>query len=211
MSQNEAIKEAKTLCTHTIREAEAHQAKLISEAEAQHATCIKEAKVKLCLHHSRGRELLLCSYQEGGVPWCQTGLLHSTVTCWGHAASWDGSHRRLGERSPLLPHHLWGSPMGQPPQSPWVLVTPFHLLLGNAPLSTLLNIPPQYLPLDRNLPYWFLILLPLWHLGLQPYPNGNTHPPAGMYPHPNWKPPQEWALRNHPTWRERMKCLFTEH
>ena len=41
---NEGIKEARTLCAHTIREAEAHQAKFISKAEAQHATCIKEAK-----------------------------------------------------------------------------------------------------------------------------------------------------------------------
>ena len=40
----EAIKEAKALCTYTIRGAEAHQAMLISEAEGQHATCVREAK-----------------------------------------------------------------------------------------------------------------------------------------------------------------------
>ena len=40
----EAIKKARTLCAHTIREDEAHQMKLISKAEAQHTTCIKEAK-----------------------------------------------------------------------------------------------------------------------------------------------------------------------
>ena len=39
-----AIKEAKTLCTHTTKEAEAHQAMLISKAETWYATCIKEAK-----------------------------------------------------------------------------------------------------------------------------------------------------------------------
>ena len=33
-------------------------------------------------------------------------------------------------------------PYGPAPQRPWVLVTPLHLLLGNVPLSTLLNIHP---------------------------------------------------------------------
>ena len=65
---------------------------------------------------------------------------------------------------------LWASP----PKDHGVLMTPFHLLLGNVPLSTLLNISPQYLLLDMNLPHWLLILLPPWHLGLQPYPNGDT-------------------------------------
>ena len=40
----EAIEEARTLCTCTIREAKVHQAKFISETEAWHATCIKGAE-----------------------------------------------------------------------------------------------------------------------------------------------------------------------
>ena len=39
-----AIKEAKALCAHTIRDAEAHWVALISKAEIQHSTCIKEAE-----------------------------------------------------------------------------------------------------------------------------------------------------------------------
>ena len=79
-----AVKEAKTLCTCTTREAEAHWVMLINEAEAQYTTCIKEAEAN-CLHHSRGREPLLYGNQEGRVLWCQSGPLHSTVTCQGHA------------------------------------------------------------------------------------------------------------------------------
>ena len=45
----EAIKEAKALCAHTIRDVEVHQAVLISEAKVWHATCIKEAEAK-CAH-----------------------------------------------------------------------------------------------------------------------------------------------------------------
>ena len=44
LETTEAIKEAKTLCTCTIREAEAHHMTLISEEETWHAACIKEAK-----------------------------------------------------------------------------------------------------------------------------------------------------------------------
>ena len=70
---------------------------------------------------------------------CQTGPLHSTVTC-------QGSHRRGGERLPL------GQPYGLALPKTWVLVTPFHLLLGNAPLSTLLNIPPSTFHLTQICP-----------------------------------------------------------
>ena len=42
----EAIKEAKALCTCTIRGAEACQAMFIGEAEVWHTTCIREAKAK---------------------------------------------------------------------------------------------------------------------------------------------------------------------
>ena len=37
----EAIKEAKVLCTHTIRDVETHWTALISEAKLWHTACIK--------------------------------------------------------------------------------------------------------------------------------------------------------------------------
>ena len=39
-----AIKEAKALCIHTVRDVEAHWAVLISEAKVWHAACIREAE-----------------------------------------------------------------------------------------------------------------------------------------------------------------------
>ena len=45
----EAIKEAKALCAHTIRDMEACQAVLISKAEFWHAACIKEVEAN-CAH-----------------------------------------------------------------------------------------------------------------------------------------------------------------
>ena len=51
----------------------------------------------------QGRGLLLYGYQEGRVPLCQTGLLHPTIACQGHAMSGAGSHRSRGE---ILPPSL---------------------------------------------------------------------------------------------------------
>ena len=159
---------------------------------------------QLCLHHCIDRELLHYCYQEGGVLQHQTGPLHSTVTCG------DGSHRRRLERLPLLPHHLQDSPTDQPPKAHWVLMTPFHLLMGNVALPTLLNVPPGHPPPDMNLPYQSLTLLPTWHLGPHPDPNDSTPPTAMLYPHLDQKPPPEWPLRSHPTQSKGMRCPFTK-
>ena len=81
-------------------------------------------------------------------------------------------------------------PYGPAPKDCGVLVTPFHVLLGNAPLSTLLNIHPQYLLPNTSLPHWLLILLPPWHLGTWPHPNSDNPPPARLYCQINQKPSQ---------------------
>ena len=122
----------------------------------------------------------------------------------------SGSHRRGGERLPLLPHCLQGSPSGQPPQRLWGFGDPLHLLLGNVPLSTLLNIPPVSSTQHESAPQ-----TPHPTAPMAPGPSAPSkqqHPsPARLYPHLNWKPPQEWPLRSHPTQREGMKHLFTKH
>ena len=184
-----AIKESKTLCACTTREAEADQAMLISKSEAQYATCAKEAKancasitveVENCCSmairkvESHGAKQA-CSIQQSRAK----GMQHLEIEA-------------IGEKgkdclSFLTAHGaaLWASH----PKNHGVLVTPFHLLSGNVHLSTLLNIPPQYLPLDINLSHKFLILLPPWHLDPWPHPNGDTPLPARLYPLLNWKPP----------------------
>ena len=97
-----------------------------------------------------------------------------------------------------------------PPEAHGVLMTPFHLLMGNVPLANLLNVPPRYPPLDMNLPYWSLTLLPPWHPGPCPDPNGNTPPPAGLYPHLTENVLPEGSLRYHPTQSKEMRYLFTK-
>ena len=125
--------------------------------------------------------------------------------------SGDRSHRRRGERLPLLPCHLWNSLTGLSPRSLWGTDGSLHLLIGNMPLATLLNIPPRYPPLDMNLPYRSLTLLPPWHLGPQQDPNGDTLPLTRLYPHLYWKALLEGSLKNCPTWSKGMRCLFTNH
>ena len=95
--------------------------------------------------------------------------------------SGDGSHRRGGERPTLLPSHLWNSITGLPPETHGVLIGPLQLFMGNVPLATLLNIPPRYLLLERNLPLWSPVQPSLWHLGPPQGPNGDTLPqPCGV-------------------------------
>ena len=102
---------------------------------------------------------------------------------------------RRGKTAPLL---STGQPFGPAtPKDLGVLVTPFHLLLGNAPIHSIKH-SPQYLPLNTNLSHRLLIPLPMWHLDPWPHPNGNTPPPARPHPLLNWKPPQEWPPEEPP-------------
>ena len=98
-----------------------------------------------------------------------------------------------------------------PPKANGVLMIPFHLLMGNAPLATLLYVPPRYPPLNTYLPYQSLTLLPLWHLGPHLDPNTDTPPLARLFPHLNWKALLKGSLRNHPTQSEGMRFFFTKH
>ena len=202
----EAIKEAKTLCTYTTREAEAHQAMLISEAEAWHATCIKEAEANCA------------SVIVEAENCCSTAMRkvesHSTK----QACSIQQSHTEgmqhlemetIGEEGKdclsfliTCGAALWASH----PKDSGVLVTPFHLLLGNMALSTLLNISPWYLLLPTTSSSY--CPHSTWAPG--PIQMVTPLPPARQYPHLNWKLPQEWPLRSHSTQREGMKHLFTK-
>ena len=47
-----------------------------------------------------------------------------------------------------------------PPEALGIMVTPYHLLLGNAPTSALLSIPWEYPLLNRNPPCRLLLPLP---------------------------------------------------
>ena len=205
-----AIKEAKALCASTIRGAEAHWATLISEAEGWHATCIREAEANCAATISEADgccSMAIRKAESHGAKQAHSiQLLHAE----------DKQHLEMEaieeEGKDCLSYLTTcrADLQASPPEAHGVLMTLFHLIMGNVPLATLLNIPPWYPPLDTTLPYWSLTLLPLWYPGPCPDPNDDTLPPAGLYPHLNQKALPERSLMNHHTWSERMRCLFTE-
>ena len=155
-----AIKEVKALCAHTIRDTEAHQAALISKAKVQHAACIKEAKAN-CAHTLTEAENC-----------CSTAIREAESQGASEAHSVQQLHAKdiycleaeaiEEERRDCLAFlATYGTALrASPPEAHGIMVTPFHLLLGNALTSTLLSIPPGHPPFNRNLPCRFLLPLP---------------------------------------------------
>ena len=76
-----------------------------------------------------------------------------------------------------------------PPKGCGIMVTPYHLLLGNAPTSTLLSIPPGYPLLNGSLPCGLLPPLPQQPLDPCASPNGDTTCLTGWGPLPHLRPP----------------------
>ena len=156
----EAIKEAKALCAHTIRDAEACWAGLISKAKVQHAACIKEAEANWA--HT------LAEAENH----CPTAIMEAESQGTSQACSIQQSHAKdiqhleteaieEEKRDHLTFLSTCGTALRvSPPEAHGIMTTPFHLLLGNAPMSTLLSIPPGVSPFNRNLPHRLLLPLP---------------------------------------------------
>ena len=155
-----AIKEVKALCAHTIRDVEACQEVLISEAENWHAACIKEAKANCACTLTKAENHCSTVIREaesrGASQACLIQQLHAK----------DIQHLETEvieeERRNCLAFLATCSTAlrPSPPKACGIMVTPFHLLLGNAPMSTLLSIPPGVSPFNRNLPHRLLLPLP---------------------------------------------------
>ena len=146
----EAIKEAKALCACTIREVEAHQMVLIREAKIWHTTCIKEAEAN-CDHALAEAE-----------NYCSTAIREAECQGASQAHSIQQSHTKdiqhleteaieEEKREHLTFLTACSTTLrASPPKACGIMVTPFHLLLGNAPMSTLLSIPPGVSPLQQE-------------------------------------------------------------
>ena len=175
-----AVQEAKTLCTCTTRESKACQAMYINKAEARYAACIKEAKAHYVSIIAEVENH--CSVAIRKAESCGAKQAHSIQQS--HAEGMQCLETEaIGEEGKdhlsflaTCRAALWASH----PKDCGVLVTHFHLLLGNASAHSIKH--PPYLLLNTNLPHWLLILLPPWHLGHQPCPNVNTPPPTRLYP-----------------------------
>ena len=148
----EAIKEAKALCTSTIREAKAHWATLISEAEAWHATCIREAKANCASTIAEVEGCCSTSIRKaeshGAKEACIIQLSHAKgMQCLETEAIEEEGKDHLSFLATC------GTALQAiPPEAHGMLMTPCHLLMGNAPLFTLLNIPPGILHLTWMYP-----------------------------------------------------------
>ena len=146
----QAIKKAKALCACTIRDVEACWASLISKAKIQHTTCIKEAEAN-CAHALAEAENC-----------CSTAIRESESQGALQAHSIQQSHAKdiqhleaeaiEEEKKECLTFLITcGTTLrASPPEAHGIKVTPFHLLLGNAPMSTLLSIPPGVSPLQQE-------------------------------------------------------------
>ena len=124
--------------------------------------------------------------------------------------SGDGSHRRGGERLPVLPCCLWSSPTGQPSRSPWGADDPLPSAHGECAFGYSTKCPPWVSSTQHE------STLPVPH-STTPMAPGSLPGSKWQYPSPNWgvshlnrKALPEGCQRNHPTQSKGMRCLFTK-
>ena len=145
-----AIKIEKALCTHTIREAEAHPMVLISEAEIWHVACIKEVEADCASALAEAENY--CSTAIRNAKSQGASQVHLIQQL--HAKNMQHLEAEAinEERTDCLTFlATCGSTLGaSSPEAHGILVTPFHLLLGNTSTSALLSIPPEVSPFQSE-------------------------------------------------------------
>ena len=151
LHQNESettdiIKEVKALCPCTIQDVKTHWTTLISEAKVQHAACIKDIEDDCALALAEAENC------------CSTAIREAESSSTSKAYSIQQSHAKdiqcleveaIEEEGKDYLIFLAACSTALRPSSPkacGIMVIPFHLLLENAPMSTLLSIPPGVLP-----------------------------------------------------------------
>ena len=146
----EAIKEVKALYACTIWDVETHWTVLISEARVQHATCFKEIKDD-CAHALAEAENC-----------CSTAIREAESRGASKAHSIQQSHAKDIQHLEVEAIEEEGRDClaflaacstalrASPAMACGIMVTIFHLLLGNAPTSTLLCIPRGVSPPEQE-------------------------------------------------------------
>ena len=180
----EAIKEVKALCACTTWDMETHLMALTSEAKVSHATCLKGIEDE-------------CSFALAEAEnCCSTTIRQAESNSASRAHSTQQSHAKdiqhleaeaieeVGKDCLALLTACSATLRASPPEDCDIIVTPYHLLLGNAPTSTLLSIPPGYPLLNGNLPHRLLLSLPQQPLDPHPGPNSGTTCLTGWGPFP---------------------------
>ena len=145
-----AIKEVKALYAHTIQDVETHWTVLVSAAKVWYASLIKEIEV-ICAHALAEAENT-CSSAIQDAESQGTSQAHSIQ----QSHTKDIQHLEADATEEEGRDHLaflstFGATLrASPPKACGIMVTPFHLLLGNAPTATLLNIAPGVSPLEQE-------------------------------------------------------------
>ena len=203
LETTEAIKEAKALCAHTIQDAETCQTVLTNKANVLHAVHIKEI-VDDCAHAS-----------AEGDNCCLSAILDTDSQGASNAHSIQQSHAKdiqhleaeaiqeKGRDCLAFLTTCSATLRATPPEAHGIMVTPYHLLLGNAPMSTLLSIPlgispPKQEPALQTPPFSVLAAtgpspwskwqhnLPDWVEALSP-PVATSNVAPEEPPHSKWK------------------------
>ena len=150
----EAIKEVRALCAHTIWDVETHGMALISEAKVQSTTCLKgiEDECSLALAEVENH----CSKTIREAESNGTSRTHSTQQS--HTKDIQCLEEEAVEKEGK--DHLnflttCGAALRtSPPKGHGIMVTPYLILLGNAPMSTLLSIPLGVSPPELKSAPW---------------------------------------------------------
>ena len=145
-----AIKEAKGLCACTTGDVETCWTVLISEAKVQHAAHIKEIEDD-CAHASAEAENCCLSaiwYAEsqGTSNACSIQQCHAK-----HIQHLKAEAIEEEGRGCLAFITTCGAALrANPSEAHGIMVTPYHLLLGNAHTSVILSIPPGVSPPEQE-------------------------------------------------------------
>ena len=149
-----AVKEDKALCAHTIWDVETHQIVLISEAKVWHAACLKgiEDDCSLALAEVENH--------------CSTAIRKAESSGTSKAYSIQQSNAKdiqhleaeaieeEGKDCLAFLTTCSAALRASPPEGHGIMVTLYHLLLGNAPTSTLLSIPIGVSPPEWESALW---------------------------------------------------------
>ena len=206
LETTEAIKEAKALCAHTIWDAETCWTVLISKAKVWHAA------------HMKGIEDdCACTLAEA-ENCCSTAIREADSSGTSKACSIQQSHTKDIQfleaeaiKEEGRDHLAFLATCGpvlrpSPPKAHGIMVTPFQLLLGNAPTSTLLSIPPVASPPEQEP----ALQTPPF---TAPAATRPSHWSKWQHNLPDWAEPlspseatSNVTLRSHPIQSRRRKC-----
>ena len=127
-----------------------HHVLLIYEAKVWHATCIKEAVADCACTLAKTENCCSKAIREAESQGASQAHLIQQSHAKGiqHLEAEDTEEER---RECLAFLSTCGTTLRSSlPEAHEIMVTPFHLLLGNAPMSTLLHIPPEVFLLQQE-------------------------------------------------------------